>query len=115
MQKQMNRIEKRKSSEKWSNLRVSLASKSIANKILKKANSKKAGRRIKFDELLQRGLSLITEEDIKVLQKNSLSFEDKKEQLRQLYIKKNGNISKDEFTGFMMTPEYFDFLNEQTK
>ncbi|MGH1468232.1 MAG: hypothetical protein ACRBBP_05040 [Bdellovibrionales bacterium] len=114
MQKQKNNTKKQKCDDKWSNIRVSRTSKIIADKHLKKANSKNFGKRIKVDELLQIGLSLITEDHIKSLQENSLSFEDRKENLRQIYIKEYGSISKDEFTGFMMKPEYFDFLNTHT-
>ena len=110
MQKQMSKNKKQKC-DKWSNIRVSQESKNIANKHLKKANTKKFGRRIKIDELLQIGLNLITEDHIKALQQNSLSFEDRKENLRQVYIKEYGSISKDDFTGFMMKTEYFEFLN----
>lgn len=112
MQKQKNNTKKQKCDDKWSNIRVSQTSKDIADKHLKKANSKNFGKRIKVDELLQIGLSLITEDHIKSLQENSLSFEDRKENLRQVYIKEHGNISKDEFTGFMMKPDYFEFLNK---
>ena len=48
--------------------------------------------------------------EIKKIQNTSLSNEDRKEQLRQIYIKKIGPITKDEFTGFMMKPDFLDFI-----
>ncbi len=72
------------------------------------------GSKVKFDELLQKSLGLITDAHIKELQQGSLSSEDRKESLRQIYIKECGSISKDYSTGLMMTPEYFDFLNKHS-
>jgi hypothetical protein len=48
-----------------------------------------------------------------MMQDQSLSNEDRKEQLRQRYIEARGPISRDEFTGFMLTKEFFEFLAEQ--
>lgn len=103
-----------KKAHKWSNVRVSSDTKTLAEKLLKRANNKQSGRKIKIDELFNIALKLIEECHLKSLQSQSISNEDRKEQLRQCYIKKHGPISKDDFTGFMLSPAYFDFLNEQS-
>ena len=113
MQKKVTKTNFKKAA-KWSNIRVSSDTKSTAEKLLKCANDKKSGRKIKIDDLLNTALKLIEECHLKNLQNKSLSNEDRKEQLRQIYIKKHGPISKDDFTGFMLSPAYFDFLNEQS-
>ena len=82
-----------------------------AERILLSANKKKVGRRVKIDHLLSLALDLVSEEDIKKLQNQSLTNEDRKEILRQKWVALNGPISKDEFTGFMMTEEYFNFVS----
>lgn len=82
-----------------------------AERILLLANKKKVGRRVKIDHLLSLALDLVSEEDIKKLQNQSLTNEDRKEILRQKWVALNGPISKDEFTGFMMTEEYFNFVS----
>jgi hypothetical protein len=82
-----------------------------AERILLLANKKKVGRRVKVDHLLSLALDLVSEEDIKKLQNQSLTNEDRKEALRQKWVALNGPISKDEFTGFMMTEEYFNFVS----
>jgi hypothetical protein len=103
---------KEKNGSKQVHVRVSLASKKIAIGLLGKANSKKFGRKIKFDALFDLALTLVTSEHLKVLQEQSMTNEDRKEILRQKYVEKYGSISKDDFTGFMMKPEYIDFLNQ---
>ena len=94
-------------------VRISLENQKKAEKILLLANKKKLGRKIKLDHILAIALDLVTEEHIRMMQDQSLSNEDRKEQLRQRYIEARGPISRDEFTGFMLTKEFFEFLAEQ--
>ena len=94
-------------------VRISLENQKKAEKILTLANKKKLGRKIKLDHVLAIALDLLTDEHIRKLQDQSLSNEDRKEQLRQRYIEARGPISRDEFTGFMLTKEFFEFLAVQ--
>lgn len=94
-------------------IRIGLDVQRKAKKILSAANTKKAGRKVKIDQLLNVALDLVTPEHIKTLQDQTLSNEDRKEILRQKYIAIHGQISRDEFTGFMMTAAYVDFLDSQ--
>lgn len=105
-------IEKRKA-KSWCSVRVSSDTRKLAESILKSANEKKSGRKIKLDEVLQASLSLVGQCHIRTLQEKSLTNEDRKEILRQRYIESRGQISKDDFTGFMMTTEFQKFLSEQ--
>ncbi len=97
----------------WCTVRVSIETRKLAEGIVKTANEKPTGKKIKLDEVLQMGLGLIQQGHIEKLQENSLTHEDRKEILRQKYIAVRGPISKDEFTGFMMTAEFHEFLKEQ--
>lgn len=101
--------------QNWHTIRISNDTKMLCSRISKIANQKKIGRKIKIDEILKLGLNLITDTEIKKIQNTSLSNEDRKEQLRQIYIKKVGPISKDEFTGFMMKPDFLDFIRNNTE
>lgn len=96
----------------WCSVRVSSETRKLAEGILKTANDKETGRKIKLDEVLQAGLALIQNEHIRTLQEDSLTNEDRKEILRQKYIAVRGAISRDEFTGFMMTAAFHEFLKE---
>jgi len=80
---------------------------------LASANKKKIGRKIKFDKVLEIALGLLTEDHLALIQDQSLTSENKKELLRQRYIVEVGPITKDEFTGFMMTDEFVVFRKGQ--
>lgn len=102
-----------KNNVKHTSVRIKSESKNKAKSILLNANKKKHGRTIKLPDLIELAINLLTDEHIKVLQERSLSFEDRKEILRQNYIQKCGFISKDEFIGFMMQAEFQEFLKGQ--
>jgi hypothetical protein len=91
--------------QSWHTVRISDETKKLCERISKLANKKEAGRKIKIDDILKHGLNLIKPKDIKELRFSSLTNEDRQEQFRQLYIKKNGYITRDDFIGFMMKPE----------
>lgn len=104
-----------KSNQKPKSIRINPEVQKKAEKLLLSANKKKAGRKIKVDQLLNLALDLVSDEHIKRLQDQSLSNEDRKEQLRQRYIEMRGPITCDEFTGFMLTKEFSGFLVEQSQ
>jgi len=112
MNSKSNKVENRNASRARS-IRINLENQKKAKKLLNLANSKKAGRKVKFDQLLDLALELVKEEHIKILQTQTLKNEDRQEILRQKYIEMYGQISKDEFIGFTMTPAYVEFLNAQ--
>ena len=64
-------------------VRINLENQKKVEKILVTANKKKLGRKIKLDHMLAIVLDLVTDEHIRKLQDQSLSNEDRKEQLRQ--------------------------------
>ena len=103
--------EKRKA-KLWCTVRVSSETRKMGESLLKVANEKTSGRKVKLDEILQSALALVQPRHIEVLQERSLTNEDRKEILRQKYIAARGLISKDEFTGFMMTSDFIEFLKE---
>lgn len=91
-------------------VRIKPGSKKKALALQHEANNKPNGRKIKLDDIFELALSLVTSEHLKTLQERSMTHEDRKEILRQKYIESRGPISKDEFTGLMMTAEFFEFL-----
>ena len=103
---------KSKSVAKSASVRVRQEAKERATLLLVVANKKKQGRKIKFEDLFELALRLVTDEHLKQLQDSSLTHEDRKEILRQKYIAARGTVSKDEFTGFMMTAAFHEFLKE---
>jgi len=103
---------KSKSVAKSASVRVHQEAKERAALLLLAANRKKQGRKIKFEDLFELALGLVTDEHLKQLQECSLYNEDRKEILRQKYISVRGQISKYEFTEFMMTAVFHEFLKE---
>ena len=102
----------KKANEQKKSVRIQSSVADRADLILKNVNNKKYGRKVKLDHLLNLLLDLVTDEHIHSLQKKSLTYEDQKEQLRLKYIEKFGNISKDDFIGFMLTKEFVNFKSE---
>ncbi len=102
-----------KTTQKMKSIRISMENQKKAERLLALANKKKIGRTVKIDQALGIALDLLTEEHVKKLQDQSLSNEDRKEILRQKWADQYGPISKDAFTGLMMTADFQNFLNEQ--
>jgi len=98
---------------KNSSIRISSNTQKKIDRILSAANKKKFGRKIRADQLLNLALELVTASHIKTLQDQSMRNADRIEFLRQQYIASRGPISRDQFTGFMMTAEVYNFLKEQ--
>lgn len=95
-------------------IRIAQATEKKLAKALCAANKKKFGRKIKADQVLSLALDLLNDEHIRLLQEQSLTNEDRKEQLRQSYISEIGPISRDAFTGFMLTDEFAEFKKRKT-
>ncbi len=72
---------------------------------LTRLNKKDLGRRIKVDELIALGLSLLTSEHHAQLQDATLSNADRLERRYLGYIKDHGPISKDRFLGKVLAGE----------
>lgn len=107
-----SKVQKSKSKNvaKHASVRIKAGSKKIAVALRHEANNKPNGRKIKLDDIFEIALSLVTSAHLKALQERAMTHEDRKEILRQKYIETRGPISKDEFTGFMMTAEFHEFL-----
>lgn len=102
-----------KSAMKMASVRIRSESKKRAFSLLEQANKKGFGRKVKLDDLIALAIGLVANEHIEMLQGQSMTNEDRKEELRRRYVALRGPISKDEFTGFMMTPEFSVFMQEQ--
>ena len=100
---------------KLKSIRVQLETQRKAERLLAVANKKRIGRKVKVDQLLSIALDLVTDGHLQTLQDQSLTNEDRKELLRQKYIETRGQISRDEFTGFMMSADFAIFLTEQNQ
>ena len=91
-------------------IRVHSETKLRVESLLKKANNKQIGRKVKPDELIRLALDLVTDKQIDTLKENSLTNLDRKKYLFQKYKENHGNVNWDDFEGFQMTPEWPRFL-----
>lgn len=104
---------KSKSQSKNKSVRISSDTFEKADRWVKIANEKKAGSKVKLDQVLNLAIGLITMEHIKKLQSDSLKGTDLQELMRQKYIKQFGNISKEDYIAFTTTSAYAEFLVAQ--
>ena len=104
-----NKTQKQTKSD-FVSLRIKQSTKKEVETKMKFANKKTLGRKITMDQLVQMAIAKIDNGDIKKLQNQSLSNEDRKEQLRHLYIKENGNVSPDEFMGLLLSGACSEFV-----
>ncbi len=97
---------------KWASIRIGRDTQKKLERLLLAANRKSEGRKVRVDQLLDLAADIIADEHIKTLQEQSLTNEDRKEQMRQFYTETRGPISRLEYTGFTMKREYFEFLEQ---
>ncbi|HEX7676320.1 MAG TPA: hypothetical protein VF412_19250 [Bdellovibrio sp.] len=93
------------------NLRVKIETRKRLLSELAKINKKSFGRKVRVDQILNLLLDLLKQEHIQKLQDGSLSNADRIEMSYRDYIKKNGNVSKDEFLGILLKQESLSSLS----
>lgn len=93
-------------------LRIKKKTKSEIETKLKLANKKQRGRKITVDQIVQIAISKVTTEDIRHMQSNSLSNEDKLENLRLIYSKKHKNVTPDQFIGLLLSGQCSEFIEQ---
>ena len=70
--------------------------------LAERINRKDFGCRVKHDDVIACGLSLIASDHVKGLQERSLSNQDRLNALYDRYAAKRKNVSKDEFLGLLL-------------
>lgn len=112
--KMENKVSKKNTENqtKGTSSRLSPSTRKKADRLLKIANKKDSGLKIKLDQLLNLSLDLVTEEHLKKLQNDSLKNSDRQEILRKKYSDIYGPVTEEEFIGITWTPTYYEFLKE---
>ena len=88
-----------------STVRVSPETRKLIFTELAKLNRKPHGRQVKFDDLIQKLLPRLSDQDRKELQEASLSGKDRFEQKFKMYCARFGAITRDEFLALMAEQE----------
>lgn len=104
--------ETKSTSTKRESLLLDAETKTLAHSLRKKVNNKEIGSNVPMKKIVLYALSKLTEEDVKVLQRNSYSNADIKKLYWKRYQEKVGAITADEFDGFTMSNEFQKFKKE---
>lgn len=70
--------------------------------ILQKLNKKSYGKKVKPDDLIQKSISLLSDEHLEEIKQATMSNSDRLELAYQEYCKSHGQISKDEYFGLLL-------------
>ena len=83
-------------------IRVSKATVKIIKTLLQKVNKKSYGKKIKPDDLIQKSISLLSDDHLEEIKQSTMSNSDRLELAYQEYCKLHGQISKDEYFGLLL-------------
>ena len=83
-------------------LRLSKDASEALQKLTERVNKKDFGKRVRADQLVRLGLSLIRAEHLQELQQLSMSNGDRLEALFRTYAEKKKSMTKDEFLGLLL-------------
>lgn len=89
-------------------LRLNKATAGVLHAVLAKANKKDGGKRIRAEQAIALGLSLIGPEHIEKLQQSSLSNADRFEALFKQHAARNRDLTKDQFIGMLIDGKVLD-------
>lgn len=70
--------------------------------VLQKVNKKTYGKKVKPDDLIQKSISLLSDDHLEEIKQSTMSNSDRLEIAYQEYCKGNGQISKDEYFGLLL-------------
>jgi hypothetical protein len=83
-------------------IRVTKATAKTIKTLLQKMNKKPYGKNVRPDDLIQKSISLLSDEHLEEIKQASMSNSDRLELAYQEYCKTHGQISKDEFFGLLL-------------
>jgi len=95
-------LQKNKAGASSAPIRVRQRTKGKLEQLLKQANKDRVGRRIKADDLIWCGLSLIDDQHIAEICAKALSNKDRMELLFRKLSKERRGITRDEFVGMLL-------------
>ncbi|MFK7823643.1 MAG: hypothetical protein AB8G05_05775 [Oligoflexales bacterium] len=84
-------------------IRISKPTSRVLRAIVNKCNKKSLGRKVKADDVIEKSLILLTNQEIEEIKNKTLSSKDKLEIELKMYSRKNGCISKDDFLQLILS------------
>ncbi len=83
-------------------IRVTKATAKIIKSMIQKMNKKTYGKKIRPDDLIQKSISLLTDEHLEEIKQSTMTNSDRLEIAYQEYCKANGQVTKDEYFGLLL-------------
>lgn len=100
---QKRNFQKKKSVASTVPIRVNKDTSKEIRKLLLQINKKNFGRKLRANDVISLAVSKLTERDMELLQESSLSNADRLEREYRTYCSKNGQVSKDDYIGLLMS------------
>ncbi|MGE3611016.1 MAG: hypothetical protein AB7I27_15605 [Bacteriovoracaceae bacterium] len=106
MEKEPLSKKEEKSSKKYqvntTPVRVTKATAKAIKTMIQKMNKKTYGKKIRPDDLIQKSISLLTDEHLEEIKQSTMTNSDRLELAYQDHCKAHGQISKDEYFGLLL-------------
>jgi hypothetical protein len=83
-------------------IRVSKATAKTIKSLIQKVNKKSYGKKVRPDDLIQKSISLLTDDHLEEIKQSTMSNSDRLEIAYQEYCKSHGTISKDDYFGLLL-------------
>ena len=84
-------------------VRVNKPTGKLLQQAMDEANKKNFGKRVKVDKVIAKAIGKLTQQDIKEVQEDSLSNQDRLDRDYAAYVSEHGKVSRDEYLGLIMS------------
>lgn len=83
-------------------IRVTKATAKTIKVMIQKANKKNYGKKIRPDDLIQKSISLLTDDHLEEIKQSTMTNSDRLEIAYQEHCKTHGQLTKDEYFGLLL-------------
>ncbi len=99
----------------YNSLRVKNETKALLQNLLAKINKNEDCGKITSDKIIHHLVKNVTNEDIKALQLESITWEHEDRRLKKLWEKKKGKISENKWKEMLYIGQLAEFINEHSR
>ncbi|MBC86735.1 MAG: hypothetical protein CL677_06100 [Bdellovibrionaceae bacterium] len=99
----------------YNSLRVKNETKALLQNLLTKINKNEDCGKITSDKIIHHLVTNVTNEDIKALQLESITWEHEDRRLKKLWEKKKGKISESKWKEMLYIGQLAEFINEHSR
>lgn len=88
-------------------IRVTKATAKTIKSMIQKMNKKTYGKKIRPDDLIQKSISLLSDEHLEEIKQSTMTNSDRLEIAYQEHCKAHGQVTKDEYFGLLLKAKSF--------